>query len=103
SSCCGQVIWKEVVTSKVDVLVLLHNSRALIPNFLKSLRKITIPVTVFFLDNNSRDGSAELVSELLPSLPFKAHLLRSRWNNGFAGGMNRLACLSQSEFIFLLK
>jgi GT2 family glycosyltransferase len=90
------------VTSDIDIFVLLHNSRSLIPGFLKSLRRISIPVTVFFLDNNSSDGSPDLLAELLPSLPLKTHLLRSRRNNGFAGGMNRLAELSRSEFIFLL-
>lgn len=90
------------MTSDVDVFVLLHNSRSLIPAFLQSLRRITIPVTVYFLDNNSSDGSPEVLAGLLPSLPFKTHLLRSRRNNGFAGGMNRLAGQSQSEFMFLL-
>jgi len=85
----------------VDVLVLLHNSRQLIPGFLESLRRIAIPVTVFFLDNNSSDGSAEVLAASLP-LPFRTHLLRSRRNNGFAGGMNRLAGQSQSEFMFIL-
>ena len=90
------------MTSDIDVFVLLYNNRSLIPAFLKSLCRIAIPVTVFFLDNNSSDGSPELLAELLPSLPFKTHLLRSRRNNGFAGGINRLTRLSQSEFIFLL-
>jgi GT2 family glycosyltransferase len=90
------------VTPRIDVLVLLYNSRALIPALLESLRRITIPVTVFFLDNNSSDGSAGTLAELLPSLPFRTYLLRSRRNNGFAGGMNRLAGLSQAEFMFIL-
>ena len=96
------MFWKGTVTSDIDVFVLLYNNRSLIPAFLKSLRRVAIPVTVFFLDNNSSDGSPELLAELLPSLPFKTHLLRSCRNNGFAGGINRLARLSQSEFIFLL-
>jgi len=91
-----------VTANNVDVLVLLHNSRSLIPTFLQSLRRITIPFTVFFLDNNSSDGSPEFLAELLPSLPYRAHLLRSRRNQGFAGGMNRLAGQSQSEFMFIL-
>jgi GT2 family glycosyltransferase len=74
----------------------------LIPAFVQSLRRITIPVTVFFLDNNSSDGSADVLSGLLPSLPFKTYLLRSRRNNGFAGGVNRLAGQSRSEFMFIL-
>jgi len=90
------------VTSEVDVLVLLHNSRSLIPAFLQSLHRIAIPIRVFFLDNNSSDGSPEAVAELLPSLPFRVHLLRSRKNCGFAGGMNRLSGQSRSEFMFIL-
>ena len=90
------------MTSSVDVLVLLHNSSSLIPAFLQSLRKITIPVNVFFLDNNSSDGSPELLAGLIPTLPLRAHLLRSRRNLGFAGGMNRLAGQSQAKFMFIL-
>lgn len=87
---------------QVDVLVILHNSRALIPGFLESLCRISIPITVYFLDNNSTDGSADLVAEALVFLPFRTYLLRSRTNNGFAGGMNRLAGQSQAEFMFVL-
>jgi len=90
------------IPDAIDILVLLHNSRALIPGLLKSLHRITIPIRVFFLDNNSSDGSPEFLAELLPSLPYRAHLLRSRRNQGFAGGMNRLAGQSQSEFMFIL-
>jgi len=90
------------VTPEVDVLVLLHNSRSLIPAFVQSLQRITTPITVYFLDNDSSDGGPELLAELLPSLPFRTHLLRSRTNTGFAGGMNRLAAQSRAEFLFLL-
>ena len=90
------------MTPQIDVLVILHNSRTLIPGLLHSLRRISIPVNVYFLDNNSTDGSADILAESLPGLPFRAHLLRSLNNNGFAGGMNRLAGQSQAEFMFVL-
>ena len=90
------------MTPQIDVLVILHNSRTLIPVFLQSLRRISIPVNVYFLDNNSTDGSADILAESLPGLPFRTHLLRSLKNNGFAGGMNRLAGQSQAEFMFVL-
>jgi len=90
------------IPDAIDILVLLHNSRALIPGLLKSLHRITIPIRVFFLDNNSSDGSAEVLSAAIPSLPFPTYLFRSRRNNGFAGGMNRLAGQSDAEFIFIL-
>jgi len=90
------------VTPAVDVLVLLHNNRNWIPGFLSSLRRISIPVTVYFLDNNSSDGGPDLLAELLPPLPFRTHLFRSLRNYGFAGGMNRLAAQSRAEFMFIL-
>jgi GT2 family glycosyltransferase len=86
----------------VDILILLHNSSALIPGLLTSLHRITIPVQVFFLDNNSSDGSAEVLAKAIPSLSFPVHLFRSRRNYGFAGGMNRLAGQSRGEFMFIL-
>jgi GT2 family glycosyltransferase len=90
------------VFDPVDILVLLHNSRALIPGLLKSLQRITIPIRVFFLDNNSSDKSAEVLAASMPSLAFPTHLFRSRRNYGFAGGMNRLAGQSDAEFLFIL-
>lgn len=90
------------MTPRVDVLVLLHNSRAWIPGFLAGLRRISIPVTIYILDNDSSDGCADAVAHELAGLPFRIHLFRSPRNNGFAGGMNRLARQSSAEFMFIL-
>ena len=90
------------MTPPIDVLVLLHNNRSWIPGFLNSLRRISVPIRLYVLDNNSSDGSADLVAELLPSLPFRTHLFRSLRNNGFAGGMNRLVIQSDAEYFFVL-
>jgi len=90
------------VLDPVDILILLHNSSGLLPGLLKSLQRITIPFRVFFLDNNSSDGSPDILARAIPQLPFPVHLFRSRRNYGFAGGMNRLAGQSRSDFIFVL-
>jgi len=90
------------VTAEVDVLVVLHNSRQWIPNLLLSLRDITVPFRVLFLDNASMDGTADSLALEIPSLPFRAHVLRSIHNNGFARGVNLLAAQSTAEFMFLL-
>jgi GT2 family glycosyltransferase len=86
----------------IDVLVILYNSRQFLPAFLDSLAVISIPVNLYFLDNNSSDGSADLVAERLPDLPLRVYLNRSLTNHGFARGMNLLAGMSSSEFMFVL-
>jgi len=90
------------VTAEVDVLVVLHNSRRWIDGLLSGLRDITVPINIYFLDNASSDGSPDLLAAALPSLPFRAYVLRSIHNNGFARGMNLLAAQSRAEFMFLL-
>jgi len=90
------------VTSNVDVLVVLHNSASLLEPLLNSLRRVSIPVTAYFLDNASHDNTAERLASEIRGLPFRVYLLRSLKNNGFARGMNLLARQGASEFMFLL-
>ena len=79
------------MTPKVDLLVVMYNCKHLIPLFVSSLRNISIPVTVYFLDNGSQDGTADAVAHAISELPFEAYCLRSLRNNGFARGMNLLS------------
>jgi GT2 family glycosyltransferase len=90
------------VTSEVDLLIVFYNSRQWIPGLLASLRQVSTPITAYFLDNASTDGTADLLAEEVHSLPFRAYVLRSSQNNGFARGVNLLATQSQAEFMFLL-
>jgi GT2 family glycosyltransferase len=96
------LIWKATVTPEVDVLVIAYNSARFIQPLLASIRRLTIPVTLYFLDNASTDDSAEKLASALPDLPMRTHFHRSLSNNGFARGMNLLARLGTAEFIFLL-
>jgi GT2 family glycosyltransferase len=90
------------VHSDVDLLIVLHNSRKWIPELLASLHQISIPIRAYFLDNASTDGTADLLAEGARSLPFRANVLISTRNNGFAKGVNLLAVQSRAEFMFLL-
>jgi GT2 family glycosyltransferase len=74
----------------------------LIPSLIQSLRSISIPVTAYFLDNGSHDGTADAIAESLNILPFRAYLHRSLHNNGFARGINLVAAQGSGEFLFLL-
>jgi GT2 family glycosyltransferase len=90
------------VSSKADVLVVLHNSKRMLPGFFASLARISLPVRLYLLDNNSTDGTPEEAVRLAAGLPFPAYLTRSLENRGFAGGVNLLARMSGAEFIFIL-
>jgi GT2 family glycosyltransferase len=84
------------------VLIIGHNSKSFVPSLVEGLRRIAIPVTVYFLDNNSRDGTPEAMSAASVDLPFPVFILRSLTNNGFARGMNLLSSQGRGEFVFLL-
>jgi GT2 family glycosyltransferase len=90
------------VTPDVDLLIVFHNSRRWIPDLMATLRQISIPITAYFLDNASTDGTPELLATEVQSLPFRACVLRSIRNNGFARGVNLLAGQSRAQFMFLL-
>jgi GT2 family glycosyltransferase len=90
------------VTSSVDVLIVLYNGAKFVQPLLASLQRLTIPVTIYFLDNASTDNTAELLPRTLPQLRCRSYFLRSLKNNGFARGMNLLAKLGTAEFMLLL-
>jgi GT2 family glycosyltransferase len=90
------------VSHAVDLLTLFHNNRDQIPRFLAGLRRISTPIKAYFLDNDSRDGTPDLLASQTCTLPFPAYVLRSSRNTGFARGVNLLSRQSQAEFMFLL-
>jgi GT2 family glycosyltransferase len=90
------------VTSSIDVLIVLYNNSKFIEPLLDSLRRLTLPLTIYFLDNASTDNTVEKVTAALTGLPFRTYLLRSLSNNGFARGMNLLARQGAGEFLFML-
>ena len=90
------------MTPDIDILVVLYNSAKFIQPLLDSLHRITIPATLYFLDNASTDGTAERLASSLDQFPVRAHFFRSIRNNGFARGVNLLSKLGSAEFMFLL-
>ncbi len=90
------------MTPAVDILVVLYNSGKFVDQLLTSLRRITIPFTAFFLDNNSSDDTVARLGSTITNLPFRTYFLRSRANNGFARGVNLLARQGTGEWVFML-
>jgi GT2 family glycosyltransferase len=91
------------VVPQVDLLVVFHNSSHSMEAFLTGLKRISIPISAYFLDNASRDRTFETLTALCDGrLPFPAQVVRSGRNVGFAAGVNRLARQGKGRFLFLL-
>lgn len=68
----------------VAAIIVSYNTRALLGDCLRSLRRCTLPLRILVVDNGSRDGSPELVRDGFP----EAELVEAGRNAGFAGGTN---------------
>ena len=70
--------------SRIGVVIVSFNTRALLRDCLGSLRGCACPLRVVVVDNASADGSAAMVRECFPA----AELLALGQNLGFAAGTN---------------
>ena len=86
----------------VDVLVVLYNSGQYIHGLFESVRRLSIPVTLYLVDNASHDDTVSKVTNEISQCPLPVYFFRSLENNGFARGVNLLARQSRAEFLFLL-
>jgi len=87
---------------KIDLSIIIvnYNSKDYLKNCLDSIfKKIKdINFEIIVVDNNSSDGSKELLKEDFP----EAHLIESEKNLGFAGANNLGIKVSKGNYIFLL-
>ena len=90
------------MTPEIDILIVLYNSARFIQPLIDSLKRVTVPANIYFLDNASSDETAGKLAVALESLPPRTYFLRSLTNNGFAKGMNLLSRQGSAEFLFML-
>ena len=69
----------------VSISIVSYNTKDLLSNCLKTFQKKD-GVRVHVLDNNSSDGSAEMVEKDFPNVK----LIKSEKNLGFAAGHNKI-------------
>jgi N-acetylglucosaminyl-diphospho-decaprenol L-rhamnosyltransferase len=82
---------------RASVLIVSYNTRDLLLESIASV--IDEPgVETIVLDNASADGSPEAVAERFPSV----HLLRSKTNLGFAGGVDAAAGVARGRALLIL-
>jgi GT2 family glycosyltransferase len=87
---------------RVIAVTVNYNGGAFLGDFLRSFRDLTYPnLGLVVVDNASVDGSAALVSHLMPD----ATLLRSAENTGYTGGNNqavREALAQGTEYVLFV-
>jgi len=71
-------------TPTIDVLIVLYRSDQFLRALFETLRRLSIPVKLYLLDNGSSNDTAAKVLAELSQLPFPAYFFRSLTNNGFA-------------------
>lgn len=84
----------------VSIILVNYNGIGVIGNCLRSLNQWlkTIPHEIIVVDNNSQDGSPELVEQQFSEV----QLIRLENNRGFGAGNNAGARIAKGEFLLLL-
>lgn len=87
-------------TYKISVIIVNYNVEFFLEQCLNSVRKALEHVSgeVFVVDNNSIDGSVEMVQRKFPEV----HLIANKDNRGFSKANNQAALLAKGEYILLL-
>lgn len=84
----------------VSIILVSYNTKELTKNCLSSIYEKTVGINynIFVVDNNSQDGSCELIKELFPDVI----LIQNSNNLGFGAANNIAISKSKAKYIFLL-
>ena len=92
---------------KLSVVIVNYNVKFFVEQCLLSVRQARAAMDayygadsceVFLVDNNSVDGSCEMVAEKFPEV----HLIANRENTGFSKANNQAVRISRGEYVLLL-
>lgn len=85
---------------KLSVIIVNYNVKHFLEQALHSVRKASasLQVEVFVVDNNSVDGSCEMVKRLFPEVI----LIENKTNPGFSKANNQAIRASKGEYVLLL-
>ncbi len=85
---------------KLSVIIVNYNVRHFLEQALRSVRKASegLEVEVFVVDNNSVDGSVEMVRTQFPEV----QLIANDYNPGFAKANNQAIRRARGEYVLLL-
>ncbi|MFA6474626.1 MAG: glycosyltransferase family 2 protein [Patescibacteria group bacterium] len=84
----------------ISIIIVSWNVRAQLRSCLHSIAQYTTDCNyeIFVVDNNSADGSADMVAQDFPQV----HLLRNPDNKGFGAANNQALIQAQGEYVLFL-
>lgn len=82
-------------SSRISVVTVLHNSKAVVGECIKSIPK---DVQIYVVDNASNDNGTEIVKEIRPD----ANIIKSKINLGFGRGNNLALNQITTEYSFII-
>ncbi|MCW3102548.1 MAG: putative glycosyltransferase [Bacteroidetes bacterium] len=85
---------------KLSVIIVNYNVQHFLEQCLHSVRKASknVSTEIFIVDNNSVDGSVQMVKEKFP----EAFLIENKKNTGFSYANNQAIRISKGEYVLLL-
>jgi GT2 family glycosyltransferase len=85
---------------KLSVIIVNYNVKYFLQQCLQSVQNAcrTVDAEIFVVDNNSSDGSNEMVQLLFPEV----HLIANKDNTGFSKANNQAIRKSKGEYVLLL-
>ena len=85
---------------KISIIIVNYNVKYFLEHALNSVKKASqnLPTEIFVVDNNSTDGSLEMVSSRFP----EAQLISNTKNLGFSVANNQAIKRASGEFVLLL-
>lgn len=85
---------------KLTVVILNYNVRYFLEQCIRSVKKAIehIDAEIIVADNNSKDGSCDMVRTLFPEIP----LIENRENVGFSKANNQAVRLAKGEYVCIL-
>jgi N-acetylglucosaminyl-diphospho-decaprenol L-rhamnosyltransferase len=84
----------------LDVVIVAYRSRELLHECLASVQRFPpdVPTTVYVVDNDSRDGTVELVRDRFPDV----HLIANAANAGFSAANNQAIRCGSGAYVLAL-
>lgn len=84
--------------TKVSAVIVNYNTKEILRDCLKNLKRNSFPLEIIVVDNNSPDGSAEMISRQFPEVK----LLALKKNIGLAAGNNAGLKKAKGEYVLFL-
>lgn len=83
---------------KLSIIIVSYNVKDFLSKCISSIQKENSDSEIIVVDNNSADGSCEMVKQNFPAVK----LIENKDNEGFSSANNQGMAIAQGEFIFLL-